>query len=188
MEIFAETERLILREIIPSDKEGMFELDSDPQVHLYLGNNPVKDMRRVKEIIQYIRQQYMDYGIGRWAIIEKETNSFIGWTGLKFNTEVVNNRTNYYDVGYRLIKRYWGRGFATESAIPAVDYGFEKLKLTEIIGIADVRNNASRKVLEKIGLHYVGKFDLEGDQHDWLQISRDSWLLNHFDDLITNPY
>lgn len=186
MEIFAETERLILREIVPSDKEGMFELDADPEVHRYLGNQPVKDMEQVTEIIKYIRRQYVDYGIGRWAIVEKETNSFIGWSGLKFNTEPINNRVNYYDVGYRLIKRYWGKGFAAESAKPALDYGFEKIKLTEIIGIADVRNTASRKVLEKIGLHYTGKFDLEGDQHDWLRITLDNWLFSRFDELITS--
>lgn len=177
MEIFAETERLILREIVPSDKEGMFELDADPQVHLYLGNHPVTNLRQAEEIIKFIRQQYVDYGIGRWAVIEKETNNFIGWTGLKLNTEPANNHVNYYDIGYRLIKRYWGRGFATESAIPAIDYGFEKLRLPQIVGMADVRNTASRKVLEKVGLQYVEKFELDGDAHDWLELAHHQWLL-----------
>lgn len=94
MKIFAETERLILREILPTDIEGLFELDSDPEVHKYLGNKPVKDKKQIAEIINFIRQQYIDNGIGRWAIIDKETNHFMGWTGLKFVTEEINKHKN----------------------------------------------------------------------------------------------
>ena len=56
-----------------------------------------------------IRQQYIDNGIDRWAIINKETNDFIGWTGLKFVTETTNNHINFYDLGYRLIEKYWAK-------------------------------------------------------------------------------
>lgn len=91
MKIFAETERLILREILPSDIDGMFELDSDPEVHKYLGNKPVTTREQISDAINFIRQQYIDNGIGRWAIIDKKTNDFIGWTGLKFVTELTNN-------------------------------------------------------------------------------------------------
>ena len=106
MKVFAETERLILREILPIDVEGLWELDSDPEVHKYLGNNPVTDKEQIVEVINFIRQQYIDNGIGRWAIIDKKTNEFIGWTGLKFVTDTINNHQNYYDLGYRLIKKY----------------------------------------------------------------------------------
>ena len=64
-----ETERLILREILPADKAEMFELDSDPEVHKYLGNMPVKDIDQVRDVIQFIRQQYIHNEIGRFAII-----------------------------------------------------------------------------------------------------------------------
>lgn len=53
------------------------------------------------KVIQFIRQQYADYGIGRWAVIEKDSGCFIGWSGLKFITEAENNRIHFYDVGYR---------------------------------------------------------------------------------------
>jgi ribosomal-protein-alanine N-acetyltransferase len=71
MKIFAETERLILREIVPSDLDGMFELDSDPEVHQYLGNKTVSDKNQIAQTINFVRQQYTDRGIGRWAIIDK---------------------------------------------------------------------------------------------------------------------
>ena len=69
MKIFAETERLILRELLPTDAEGMFEMDGDPEVHLYLGNNPVKSIEQSEADIEFIRKQYIEKCIGRWAVI-----------------------------------------------------------------------------------------------------------------------
>jgi ribosomal-protein-alanine N-acetyltransferase len=176
MEIFAETKRLILREILPSDEEKLFELDSDPEVHTYLGNTPVTNIEQIREVIKFIRQQYIDNGIGRWAIIEKNTNQFIGWAGLKLVKELTNNHNNFYDVGYRFIKKYWGQGFASESAKASLDYGFSKLTPDSIYAMADVNNLASKKVLEKSGLTCIETFDLKGIPHHWFKISKDEWL------------
>ena len=75
-----ETERLLLRELQLSDAEGMFELDSNPNVHLFLGNRPVKNIEESIEYIHFVQKQYKDYGTGRWAVILKETNEFLGWS------------------------------------------------------------------------------------------------------------
>jgi len=170
MKIFAETARLILRELTPADAEGMFEMDSDAEVHLFLGNKPVQSIEQSKADIEFIRKQYTENGIGRWAVIEKATGNFIGWAGLKLMTETHNNHSNYYDLGYRFSKQYWGKGYATESAIAARDYGFKVLKLDEIIGIADIGNLASIHVLEKAGLKRISIFDYRGIKHHWLKI------------------
>jgi RimJ/RimL family protein N-acetyltransferase len=69
--VFTETERLILREIVPADVDGLFELDSDPEVHRYLGNKTIDSKEKILEIITFIRLQYADNGIGRWAIIDR---------------------------------------------------------------------------------------------------------------------
>jgi [ribosomal protein S5]-alanine N-acetyltransferase len=172
MEIFVETERLILREILPSDEQGMFELDSDPEVHTYLGNNPVKILQESREMIIMIRQQYIDHGIGRWAVIEKKTNNFIGWAGFKLVKEEINGHSDFYDLGYRFIKKYWGKGFATEAAKACIDYGFKKMNLSEIYARTMVDNLNSRKVLEKAELTFVEKFDLNGLPHIWYKITR----------------
>ena len=87
-----------------------------------------------------------------------------------------NGHTNYYDLGYRMMPRYWGKGFATESAIPCVEYGFNELKLETIYGMADMNNIASRKVLEKSGLHFVNTFDDDGFAVGWYELSKQDWL------------
>lgn len=168
---YIETERLIFREFLSSDVDEFFEMDSDPEVHRYLGNNPVKNKEQAGVVIQSIRQQYIDNGIGRWAMTEKSSGNFIGWGGLKFITEPENNQTHFYDVGFRLNRKYWGNGFATESAMAALKYGFETMHLKEIIGTCHEDNIASRKALEKCGLKFVEKFMWGNLTCDWLKIT-----------------
>jgi len=165
-----ETERLILREILPEDAEAMFEMDSDPDVHLYLGNEPVKDIEQINNVIQFIRKQYIDNGIGRWAVVLKESNEFIGWCGLKYFTEIINNHIHIYDLGYRFGKKYWGKGYATEAAKACMEYGFNNMKLKEIYAMTDSRNANSNNVLKKLGFTFVEKFDYDGDESDWFKI------------------
>jgi [ribosomal protein S5]-alanine N-acetyltransferase len=162
MALFIETDRLILREIVPSDYQGIYELDADYKVHKYLGNNPIQHTAQAKQTIDFIRKQYVENGIGRWAMVEKETNNFIGWAGLKLITEEINNQLNYYDLGYRLISKYWGNGYATEAAKASIAFGFNNLNLDEIYGMADLRNINSRRVLEKVGMRYIDTFDYKG--------------------------
>jgi ribosomal-protein-alanine N-acetyltransferase len=180
MQITLVTERLILRELLPTDAERLFELDSNPEVHKYLGNNPITAIEQAREVIANIRLQYVENGIGRWAVIEKSSGNFIGWSGLKFIKEYENNHINFYDVGYRLMPKYWGKGYATESAKAAIEYGFTKLNLNEIIGTVNVDNIKSRRALEKCGLVYVEQFMWNHIKCDWLKITRVQWeQLNH---------
>ena len=90
-----ETDRLILRELLLTDDAGMFELDTNPQVHQYLGNNPITTINQAREIIAMVMRQYASNGIGRWAVIEKASGDFIGWCGLKFIQEHVNNHITF---------------------------------------------------------------------------------------------
>jgi ribosomal-protein-alanine N-acetyltransferase len=174
IKIFAETDRLILREILLSDLEGMYELDSDPEVHRYLGNKPVSDKTKLIEIINHVRQQYVDQGIGRWAIIDKENNEFIGWSGLKFVTELTNNHIQYYDLGYRIKRKYWGKGIGTETAVVARDYAFNTLNLEEIYAAANCENIGSNKILSKIGMTWIETFRYDDNPCNW-------YLMRHSD-------
>lgn len=170
MEIFAETERCILREILPEDLEGMYDLDSDPEVHTYLGNTPLTDKAQAADMIDFIRQQYIDNGIGRWAVVDKRTNEFMGWTGLKYIKDEINHHINFYDIGYRFRKKYWGKGIATETAQASLKYAFNTLDINEVYALADVNNAGSNKVLKKIGLRFIEEFDFEGTPHNWYKI------------------
>ena len=174
MKTYIETKRLVLREIDYQDAQGMFELDSDPDVHRYLGNNPIKRKGEAVSTIDYIRNQYKQDGIGRWAVIEKATNEFIGWAGLKYEKEV-RKEMNYYDLGYRLKRKFWGKGFATEAAIESLSYGFVTLGLHEIYAGAHVNNIASNKILRKVGFHHLETFQYDGSPHHWYKITNTDW-------------
>ncbi|MFT4523256.1 MAG: ribosomal-protein-alanine N-acetyltransferase [Bacteroidia bacterium] len=175
MSVKVETKRFILRELVLEDANDMFELDSNSEVIKYLGNHPVKDVASSKEMIAFVQKQYRDNGIGRWAIIEKTTGNFVGWTGLKYETNL-GEKKNYFDLGYRLKPEYWGKGIATETAMTSLKYGFEVMKLDEIFGAAHIENIASNKVLEKVGLSFVSTFILEGCLHNWYGIAKATWF------------
>ena len=146
------TERLILRPLEPSDAAGMFVLDSNPNVHKYLGNNPVTSFAQIHKVIESINGQYERNGIGRFAVILKKTNEFIGWSGIKFITEPENNHVNFYDIGYRLIEEHWGKGYAQESAKAWRDYAFNEMKVPVLYASAHIENAGSINALQKIGM------------------------------------
>lgn len=179
MKVIIETERLYLREIIPEDVHRMFEMDSDPEVHRFLGRRPVKTLAESAAHIENIRQQYRDFGVARLAIIEKATDEFIGWGGLKFITEHMNGFQNFHDLGYRFIKRNWGKGYAQESTRGVIKYAFEQLNLPAIYAIADMEHKASRNVLEKSGFSFVNTFEYDGDPHAWYTLENAVFLNPH---------
>ncbi|MGV3546206.1 MAG: GNAT family N-acetyltransferase [Pedobacter sp.] len=170
-----ETERFYIRPLIAEDAAGIFELDNNPKVHTYLGNNPINSFAEAENVIRSIRKQYDDLGIGRWAIIEKSTGNFVGWTGFKYIVEPINGHVNYYDLGYRLIERYWAKGIATETAKACLKYAFEVLKLGQVYAICDVDNVGSKNILQKCGLNLIETFDYDGTLHYWFKIKKEAW-------------
>ncbi|MFH6960331.1 GNAT family N-acetyltransferase [Flavobacterium aquidurense] len=165
-----ETERLILRELIASDDKGMFELDSNPNVHVFVGKKPVKDIEESRSHIKIIQQQYKDFGAGRWAVVLKESGEFIGWSGIKFITNEINQHKDFYEIGYRFIEKHWGKGYATESGKAFVDYAFDVMKVEALYAYADEGNENSRKILEKLGMRYVNSFEYEGELEIWYEL------------------
>lgn len=160
MKPIIETPRLLLRELNPNDASSFYELNSNQNVIRYTGDKPFDNT----EVALLFLKNYKDYeinGYGRWAVIEKSSNVFLGWCGLKFNSE-----TKETDIGFRFFEHYWNKGYATESAKACLDYGFEKLHLKTIIGRAMAENVASIRVLEKLGLEFEKEFDF--DEHKGL--------------------
>lgn len=127
----------------------MFAMDSNPAVHRFVGNSPLTSIEESERVIGLLRRQYEDFGIGRWAMLEKATGDFIGWIGFKYMTETVNGHKGHYDFGYRLKEEFWNKGYATEGAKGCMKYGTERLGLQQIFAMTYVNNVASRRVLEK---------------------------------------
>jgi RimJ/RimL family protein N-acetyltransferase len=149
-----ETERLLLRELRPSDAENFFDLNMD------LPFQTVGEAQRFLENYD----QYLRYGYGRWAVVLKENLEFIGWCGLKFSLELDGT-----DLGFRFFKKHWGKGFATEAARACIGYGLNHLGLKTIYGRAMKDNKASVRVLEKVGMGLLKEVVFE--QHPGLLFS-----------------
>jgi RimJ/RimL family protein N-acetyltransferase len=156
-EFILETSRLLLRKKVVEDVPFFFEMNADPLVNKYTGDVPFKDMKGAEGIVRYVINQYNTNGYGRWMVLEKETNTPLGWCGLKYHED-----TKETDLGYRFMQKYWGKGYATESAIACLDYGFNVLKLDRIIGRAMNENIASVTVLKKIGMKLCQHVELHG--------------------------
>lgn len=151
-----ETQRLYLREMTPEDAENLYRLNLDWENIKYTGDKPFESIEEAKQFLENYTP-YNVYGFGRWAVIDKVTEVFLGWCGLKYTPE-----SDEYDIGFRLFKEHWNKGIASEAAQACIDYGISRLGLTRIIGRAMSENIGSIRVLEKIGLKYLQEYDFEG--------------------------
>ncbi|MES2864263.1 MAG: GNAT family N-acetyltransferase [Bacteroidota bacterium] len=173
MNIIIETERLLLRPFEKSDAEALFEMDKNPNVHQYLWQKPVESIDEVYAYIEIVQKQYVERGIGRFSTILKETGEIIGWTGIKFiNDHIENGNTNFYDYGYRLNEKFWNKGYASEATKAWLDYGFNEMKIEKMDAYAHAENGASNHVLEKNGMKFMEDYlDENGIKWKWWQMN-----------------
>ena len=166
------TAHLLLRPLQADDAPGMFELDCDPAVHRYLGGVGGKMATTLTDsqaTIRFIQAQYAAVGIGRWAVLERSSGEFVGWAGLKLVAGPVNGQRDFYDLGYRLRPQFWGQGYGYEAALAWLARGFGELELPRVCAYADVRNAASCRILEKVGLQPGGEFEEGGTACRWYE-------------------
>jgi ribosomal-protein-alanine N-acetyltransferase len=157
MKAILETKRLRLREFSLADVQIIFDLNEDPEVIRYVGDPRCENLEAARSVLtDIILPQYEQYNMGRWAVELIETGEVVGWCGIKYLPE-----SKEYDLGYRFFRKYWGKGYATESAMAVLEYGHRKLGLEKIVGKADARNTGSVNVLQKIGM----KFERSGEEH-----------------------
>lgn len=171
-----ETKRLILRKFEEDDVERMFLLDSNPEVMKYIGMQPLTDKKESEKVIQMIQQQYIDNGTGRLAVIEKKSGLLIGWSGLKLLTEPINGYQNIYDLGYRFLPEFWGKGYALESAKVSLDFGFNELKTGIIYAHAHSGNEGSNHILKKLGFEKTGEFVEPDGVCFWYELKKENYI------------
>lgn len=156
MKITLETNRLVMREFREEDAEGMYILNNDPEVVRYTGDDPFASVDDTRDFIRQY-DAYEKFGRGRLTLILKETSEYLGWCGLKYDP--VSAET---DLGFRLLKKFWNRGYATEASLRSIDHGFKDLKIEKIIGRAMRENTASIHVLKKTGMMFEKEFEAHG--------------------------
>ena len=164
----------MLRKLTNEDLDNIFLLDSNPEVMKYVGVPPTTEKGESARMLENIINQYQNNGTGRLAVIEKETSQFIGWSGIKLLTDEVNGFKNVYELGYRFLPEFWGKGYATESALASLDLGFNQLNADKIYAYADVDNQSSNHVLTKLGFENKGSFVDNGDNCYWYELEKSS--------------
>lgn len=144
------TERLVLRQWREQDREPFVELNADPRVMEFFPRTWTREESEAS--FQSSRNHIEKYGWGKWAACLRETDEFVGRIGL----EEVDFQAHFspnVELGYRIAYKYWGKGYATEGARAALEYGFQGLQLEEIVAFTPVQNVRSQLVLERIGMH-----------------------------------
>ncbi len=170
MRVFLETDRLILRQFTEADVDALVELDSDPDVMRFInGGRPTPREEIHEDILPAFLAYYQRYaGYGFWAAVEKTTGEFLGWFHLRPPRGAGPGEV---ELGYRLRRSAWGKGYATEGSRALIRKGFTELGVQRVVAETMAVNAASRRVMEKAGLRYVRTFHqqwpdrIEGDEH-----------------------
>ena len=168
-EIFLETDRLLLRRFTEDDVENLVELDSDPEVMHFITGGRTTPRREIEtEILPAYLEYYESFaGYGFWAAVERSTGQFVGWFHFRPEKAAPPGEV---ELGYRLHKAAWGKGYAAEGSRALIEKGFTDFGVQRVVASTMVVNVASRRVMEKAGLKFVRIFHqdwpekIEGDE------------------------
>lgn len=159
-----ETDRLLLRGWRESDLSAVVDMNSDPDVMRYIGNGAVATEQQCRDMIANQQRQWEDKGFGFFAVQLRSTGETIGLCGLNvplFYPEILPA----VEIGWRLRRAHWGKGYATEAASAALEFGFTDRDLSTIYGFANSENTGSLRIMDKIGMTFtetvhITKYDL----------------------------
>lgn len=144
-----ETERLLLRRWQEQDLEVFIHMNQDAEVMRYFPNT--QDTAQTVQFYEKIVQEFAEYGYGLYAAEEKSSGKFIGFIGFH-RADLAVDFCPCIEIGWRLDKQYWGRGYATEGAKACLKHGFEKLCFDQVYSFTSIENIASQRVMQKLGL------------------------------------
>lgn len=186
MRVHLETERLLLREFTAADVEVLVELDSDPEVMHYITNGAPTPR---DEIEREVLPAFLDYhrrtpGFGFWAAVDKATGEFLGWFHFR---PAPGHPADEPELGYRLRRAAWGKGYAVEGSRALIDQGFRELQVRRVLAETMTVHTASRRVMERCGMRLLRTFhadwpvSIPGDEHGDVEyaITHEEWLVQH---------
>ncbi|MEN8251411.1 MAG: GNAT family N-acetyltransferase [Bacteroidota bacterium] len=148
--------RLGFRKWTNNDVVEFAELNADEEVMEHFPKT--LSHQETIELVEQLKQQFNDNGFTYFATEILETNEFIGMIGLAFQ-EYETNFTPAIDIGWRLKRTAWGKGYATEGAKRCIDYAFDELEIDKIISVCTINNKKSENVMKKAGMSIKGKFN-----------------------------
>jgi [ribosomal protein S5]-alanine N-acetyltransferase len=166
-----ETERLLFRKFTLDDLPTLIEQRSDPEVNKYLGGTRLQNPEALGKRIRFYISCYDTHGFGNCAMIWKETGEVIGSAGIQ-----PLDGTDEVEVGYSIIKEYWGKGIGTEAARAWLHHGFTKAGLERIVAVAHTEHRASQHIMEKLGMHYEKTEFHYGAECAFYAITREEFL------------
>ena len=150
-----ESSRLVVRSFAISDVKNYSALVADPEVMKYLGDGLPLDEAKARAYVEKCIENEQTLGFARYALELRNTNEFIGFCGYALIDD-------YVDLGYRIARKHWGNGYASEAAQAVIKYGFERLGFEFIVAIAYAENKRSLQVIEKLGFEFQRMDKLNG--------------------------
>ncbi|MHB1946843.1 MAG: GNAT family N-acetyltransferase [Gammaproteobacteria bacterium] len=153
MSLFFETSRLIINIPQSHDIDDLYSLQSDPDVMKYIGHGKPRSKSEVTEGLNKAIEHYQKHGFSVGCVFEKTTGEFVGRAGLIYLA--YDDTQSDIEIGYALHKKYWGKGYATELAKACVQWGFQHINTTKLVGVTLPHHIKSQQVLEKAGMKYV---------------------------------
>ncbi|MBZ5488370.1 GNAT family N-acetyltransferase [Halomonas aquamarina] len=172
-----ETQRLILRELTLNDTAELTRILGDPAVMKY-SIRGVCDDAMTRRFIEWCLTCYEAHGIGPWALIEKDTNTLIGFCGV--SPEEVNG-IEEIGLGYRLATRYWNRGLAPEAARAVLQHAFGKKRVSSVVVLIEPDHVASQRVALKAGFEQFDVHEFHGREVRMYRQSLAQWEEHHAD-------
>jgi ribosomal-protein-alanine N-acetyltransferase len=151
-----ETPRLLLRRWKASDLNSLVELNANPEVMRYFPAPHPKE--RTKQFYDLIQEEFSEYGYGLYAVEEKSSGIFIGYTGFHWAT-FDTDFSPCIEIGWRLHNHYWNKGYATEGAKACLAHGFTNLGFNKVYSFTTISNVPSQNVMKKIGMRFFKYFD-----------------------------
>jgi len=165
-----ETARLRLRRLRPADEAALIALDSDPAVMRYVGSPP--GVRTHDETVERVRRRIeADHDEGGWWVVEGKNGDTFHGVGLLLPMPAGGD----VEVGYRLARRSWGQGIATEAASALVDHAFSRLALPRLVAVVYPANLSSSRVLTKLGFALDGLREYKGASVLHFVLDGDAW-------------
>jgi ribosomal-protein-alanine N-acetyltransferase len=144
-----QTERMVLRQMEMGDVDDLMGIFSDPVAMRYYPNT--KSRQEAEEWVRRVQESYRDHGFGLWVAVLEDSGELAGQCGLTVQSV---EGIDEVEIGYLFLRKFWGRGLATEAAMAVRDHGFHTLGYERLVSLIDPGNLASRRVAEKVGLSH----------------------------------